>query len=153
MDVVSIQFQYFNQQQNLYIVTTTPNIIPKFDRIITIEPGAHMHIGENEHGVVNFGLWRDDPNKRPGHGGFWSSRGSIVGPLIGKKLIHLVINRISTTMTDEKLLEILPDDYQIVDEPRSAKETYYTIQRKDGVNMDTPYLEILAENLPSYHLG
>jgi hypothetical protein len=157
MKIKSLTFQYFNREQNLYIRAEGENLIPKFDRVIELGKGERIHVGENEFGVVNFGLWCDDEKKRPGHGGYWSSRESIVGPLIGKRLVHVAINSIAASMTVEALEAIIPDDYLIVSiDGRGEKgktETTYVIQREDGKNTETPYREIISGLTPSYRLG
>ena len=160
MKIHSIQFQYFNQEQNLYITAEGDNLIPKFDQVIEVAPGERMHIGENEYGVVNFGLWYDEVKKRPGHGGFWSSREAIVGPMIGKRLVHVSINRVSSSMTHAAVEALLPDEYFI--EPRESShkekgkvviETTYHIKRKDGNNEATPSNRIITGLVPSYRYG
>lgn len=156
VNITEIVFQYFNGIQNPYITATGDNLIPKFDRVITMSPGQHMHVGENEHGIVNFGLWYDNERKRPGHGGFWSSRESIVGPLIGKRLVAVAINRIAVSMTVESLEKLLPDEYHIEErETKNGKgtEVVYAVQRKDGSHQVTPYREIISGLMPSYRLG
>lgn len=145
MNIAAIRFEYFNQRQNIYIdmvggIEYLRTLIPKFDNVIELGPGKRMYWGENEHGILNFGLWYDDPKLRPGHGGMWSSRESLVGPLIGKRLVSVAINNFATSMTVEALEKILPDEYQIVEETftyKSHTEICYYIQRKDGINTAT----------------
>lgn len=141
MNIAWTRFEYYNECQHMHIGVIggqeyLGSLIPKFQHVIPLERGKSIHWGANEHGIVNFGLWCDDPIKRPGHGGMWSSRGSVVGPLIGKRLVPVAINGISTHMTYERVEEILPGDYEI--QPRDVGgETFFEIQRKDGVNVRT----------------
>jgi hypothetical protein len=144
MNIAAVRFEYFNGHQNMYIAVIggneyLANLIPKFDQVITLSPGESIHWGKNEHGIVNFGLWYDDPKKRPGHGGFWSSRASVVGPLIGKRLVHVAINNFATCMTYEAVEKILPEEYHIVEGSYGSRssETPYYIQRMDGNNVRT----------------
>ncbi|KJD42557.1 hypothetical protein [Paenibacillus terrae] len=138
MNIAWIRFEYFNGCQNVYIGVVggdeyLNSLIPKFENTISVEEGETIHWGENEHGVVNFGLWNDNPDKRPGHGGMWSSRAGVVGPLIDRKMVDVGINGIATHITVEALEKLLPDDYEIR-ERDSYGETVYEVHRKDGNN-------------------
>lgn len=152
MKIIDMKFQYFNQCQNLYITAEGDNLIPKFEHVISIETGSHLHYGENQYGIVNFGLWYDDPKKRPGHGSYWSSRESVVGPLIGKNLISVSINRVGVSMSEDALTPLLPSDYHIVTKTVGA-EIYHEIQRRDRNNEETPYQDIIGRLTPSYWFG
>lgn len=134
MKIIEMQFLYFNQHQNLYLLAETE--IPKSNNIVELAPGERLHWGENEHGIVCFGLWYDDPKKRPGHGGFWSSREGVVGPIIGKQLVHVAVNRMAVSMEKSRLEAILPEQYHLVENKTMYRDgtpeiTWY-IQRIDG---------------------
>ncbi|MGG1618275.1 hypothetical protein [Paenibacillus sp. NRS-1781] len=134
MNISGIRFEYFNECQNVYIDAVGDDLIPKFENTIPVEEGGTIHWGVNEHGIVNFGLWKDDPKKRPGHGGMWSSRAGVVGPLIDRKMVEVGINGSAAHITVEVLEKILPDEYEIR-ERDSYGETVYEVQRKDGNNV------------------
>lgn len=148
MNIAWIRFDYFNEHHHMRIGVIggqeyVSKLIPKFQHVIPLGGGESIHWGDNEHGIVNFGLWCDDPAKRPGHGGMWSSRGSVVGPLIGKRLVPVGINGISTHMTYEKVEEILPEEYEIQTQI-VGNETYFEIQRKDGLSVPTQNPTVLG---------
>ncbi len=103
MNISVIRFEYFNECQNVYIDAVGDDLIPKFENTIPVEEGGTIHWGVNEHGIVNFGLWRDDPKKRPEHGGMWSSRAGVVGPLIDRKMVDVGINGFAAHITVESL--------------------------------------------------
>ena len=154
MQITNIKFQYFNRKQNLYITAEGSDIIPKFNQFIPLGGGKTMHVGENNYGVVSFVLWCDQKEQRPGHGGFWSSRPSVVGPLIGKRLIDVAINGVSASMQVEVLEQILPEEFHIVERPnKTGNEISFEVQRKDGQNSETPYNQIIGNLAPSYHYG
>lgn len=134
MNVTKMEFRYFNGHQNLYMTADVE--IPKFDKVIDINSTTHMHYGINEHGLVNFGIWNDIESKRPGHGGFWSSRESIVGPMIGEKLVGIGLNGFGVSIIKEKLEAILPEGYYIEERPLGGNETYYVINGGDKSNTE-----------------
>ena len=70
-------------------------------------PGGHLAWEDiPEAGTVKFGIWCDRSEDRLGHGGYWSSRAGVVGPMINKKLVWLGINNMSMHMTVEKVEEL-----------------------------------------------
>lgn len=144
MKIHEMEFRYFNECQNLYIKADVE--IPKFDKVIDLNKTTHLHYGINEHGIVNFGLWRDEEHKRPGHGGFWSSREGVVGPLIGEELVHVGINGYGVSMIKHRLEEILPEEYYI-ESKKSGNEIYYEIQGGDKTKYNGRQI------YPGYQLG
>lgn len=115
MKIKKIEFHHFNQRENVYIETEGEYDFPKKEHALKLtgEPGT-IHWGMNDDGVVSFGLWYDDPDMRPGHGGYWSSRAGVVGPLIGCDMVPVAINNYSAHMTVPALEKLLPDGYVIV---------------------------------------
>lgn len=102
-------------------------------------PGGHLAWGDiPEAGTVKFGIWCDRSEDRPGHGGYWSSRAGVVGPMINKKLVWLGINNMSMHMTVEKVEELLKEhgfdeEYHIVEVKNNyggSEEISYYIEKK-----------------------
>lgn len=141
MKIKSIELPYFNNHYNVRIETEGRYTFPERTNTIPLpDEDAIMYWGENDDGVVSFGIWMLDPIERPGHGGYWSSRESVVGPMIGQKLVSIGINHFAASMTVEALENILPEGYEVrtrkLFEGREDEETLYEVQRKDGIDAE-----------------
>lgn len=141
MNIKKIEFHNFNQQQNMYITTEGEYNFPERNQVVPVpRENAELRWGENGDGVVSFGLWYFDEDKRPGHGGLWSSRAGVAGPMIGKELVNVAINQVATHMTLEALQKILPDEYEV--KKRSfGGELWYEIQLKGDESHGKSYID------------
>ena len=60
-----------------------------WDRIV--EDRDHMLCWSEVNGIFRYAAWVKDPNNRPGHGGYWSSRASVFGPRLGLNLTEILV--------------------------------------------------------------
>lgn len=105
-------------------ITTEEKVVADMDTSMLIhdEDGTAglLNYGVSEDGVVSFGIWYEEERRRPGHGGYWSSRAGVVAPLIGVPMVDVVINRTARHLTVpamEALLvaQGLADMYHVVE--------------------------------------
>lgn len=147
MMIKELRLPYFNGCFNVYIDTYDKVEFPKKTEEYSINGGVLRYGYDKETGIASFGLWYEQETKRPGHGGLWSSRESVAGPIMGLRLVNTAINMFSSSMTVEKLSEILPDDFEVIARYTGGgttvdlaanqsflsdgKEIVYEVQRKD----------------------
>jgi hypothetical protein len=121
-------------------ITTEEKVVVDREKCMLMhdEDGATglLHYGISEDGVVSFGIWYEEERRRPGHGGYWSSRAGVVAPLIGVPMVDVVINRTAMHMTVpavEALLAAhgLDSDYCVA-ERNSYGETVYEVVKAIG---------------------
>lgn len=95
------------------------------------------HVGEVQYGisdagVVAFGIWYEDKQQRPGHGGLWSSRAGVVSPMLDLPMVSVSINRMATHVTVpamEAMLEAqgMGSAYNVLESYSGGETTYEVV--------------------------
>lgn len=138
LNIKQIRFCHFNGIENVYIdlIKDTFDIGPKRDKVMAMNESCELHYGiDEELGLVSFGVWMFDENKRPSYNACWSSRPSIVGPMLGGlKLVDVAINNCSAHITVDKLMDIfhkygLDDQFEIVTRSYCDEVSYEVMQK------------------------
>lgn len=86
---------------------------------VQISPGQWMCWDEYEvpgmGTVYNYGIWHDDSKRRPGHGGYWNSRPSVLGWYLEEHgpVRMLGINNSLAVRLSQCDLSGLPDTHQV----------------------------------------
>ncbi len=66
------------------------DLLPETSLFCNLE-GSQFHYGENDLGIINFGILHDDLDRRPGHSGMWSSRASVAQEITGVQIINILL--------------------------------------------------------------
>jgi hypothetical protein len=56
-----------------------------------IHSGGTFQWFADDDGHIGFGIWYDNPRRRPGHGGYWSSRPSVLFAYTGIRVIPCLV--------------------------------------------------------------
>lgn len=117
---LSVRFVYFNRQWNVYI-----NSLPRVDfpqepfNITEVEredkTGKYIlrewHAEGLPFPIWNYGFWYYDEYKtrRPGHGGEWSSRTSIINEMFGSSIMEIGFDSWACAIDVEDMRKLLPE--------------------------------------------
>lgn len=110
---------YFNEVFNLYLFDENfnpDNWIKTELQYYELEGYGRMRLTKyacNDLEFYTFGLFADDPKKRPGHGGEWSSNPMTVKYCFGIDLVNLSLNGFSVHMEYSQIFKLFnPEVYE-----------------------------------------
>jgi len=92
---------------------TIPTPVP----VKKVEDGTYYY-AENSYGIANFGFENNDPNRRPGGGGLWSSNSEDIREALGHNTMEIVVIpkegwKIAAAMKVDNVEKYLTDGYYI----------------------------------------
>jgi len=134
---------YFNNCWNVYCegdeVTfrnPTESFTVRSDNSRSGEWRLRKHDGQIQIPLYTFGYMADRLEARPGHGGEWSSRSSIVNEVFGVQLMEIAYNRVSCAVLVSDLQRLIGDQAQITPVV-SGGETHFEV-----INPKTKIIEL-----------
>lgn len=113
-----IRLCYFNQHWNIYLYTKHgAKSWINFEPTLQTKRREGKDSGEYrlrsyaclEAPIYSFGFFCDDPKKRPGHGGEWSSNHTSINQVFGVNLYEIAIDQMSVAVPLEWLKQLLGD--------------------------------------------
>lgn len=138
-----LRLLYINGHWNPYLIVKEHRemIFPEMDNKVKLGDG-HFLYGVSELGFYSFGFWANQENKRPGHGGLWSSNSGTLGSVIGKEVTEVGVTEkengsyFRMAMSVDTLKSILPGDYYMQNHPFSDGASYWKVHHKDDESLD-----------------
>lgn len=139
----TLKLMYINEHWNPYLIINEPKekVYTAMDNKVNLHDG-HFVYGVSELGFYSFGYWANQENKRPGHGGLWSSNSGTLGSIIGKEVTEAGVKLekegsfFRMAMSIDSLRRILPPEYYIENHPFSDGMSNWKIHHKDDASID-----------------